>query len=720
MGPNCLTVIVPICDGRADALKAFLKDDIDPTYCANSRGLICKPMMPFYLMDGLHFASFVILDGVGAKPARLVFEATFDGPRDAFVDDLVKIAGAGLDAIFKNCHGYPATGPTLPAAISDYLVANDLGAQLMFRGAPGRTVSQIKREAELRKRLKDCASEEAGSVSKGLSDTPNSISGVQSLLQTVGVRRDMSVAWAEDRYREPPEITYGLALAFFRFLPLIVGLAALWWLLYVWLLAPFADRVTASTFFSSPYAGLTDVYYSFKFACTPLDGLPDTLCRRVARLVAYPFLPVPPLALLLVLVVLAIRWLQHGRNILYLNPFAQTRANSALSNLLGAVRYVARTLTVLLLVAALVDAPCKLACGIANHSSVTRSLAWLLRPGACFDDPSHFPNGGVTMVVLLGLAAIFGILLFMRTTITIRDQFLADIGAYERSSKLKLDLLRIGLFVSGGALTVSLVNLVSKLMSANILAAIPLWLIIMIATCVVLAGLTAIFWLLVWHGLLEYVERRFQSGDYRPADELLERADQNEGAYRREDWGNNKRQNQLVSLTHVKPGWWNYIWLRLTLFAIDVLGRYYYNKGSLADIPTILSARWVLIDNGRQLLFLDHYSGAWDSYLSEFVDMGAVKGVNAIWTNTFVKVPANGQDTAASYEFPRTNYIFWKGAQNERAFKAYVRHSQIETLVWYGAYPDLDIVAVNRATALRCGLFESNTMDRCDAILQDL
>jgi hypothetical protein len=91
-------------------------------------------------------------------------------------------------------------------------------------------------------------------------------------------------------------------------------------------------------------------------------------------------------------------------------------------------------------------------------------------------------------------------------------------------------------------------------------------------------------------------------------------------------------------------------------------------------------------------LFLDHDGGAWDSYLNEFIDMGAVEGLNAIWTNTFVKA---GQK---SYGFPETEYRFWKGAQLERPFKAYVRQSQIETIVWYSAYPSLATVNINTFT----------------------
>ena len=108
--------------------------------------------------------------------------------------------------------------------------------------------------------------------------------------------------------------------------------------------------------------------------------------------------------------------------------------------------------------------------------------------------------------------------------------------------------------------------------------------------------------------------------------------------YAREEGGNNRFQNHLTSLTRVKPGFVHAVALRATLFAINLLSRFWFNVGTLGDIPTILSARWVLIDGGRRLLFLDNYGGAWDSYLNEFIDMTAVKGLNAIWTNTFVEV----------------------------------------------------------------------------------
>jgi hypothetical protein len=107
-------------------------------------------------------------------------------------------------------------------------------------------------------------------------------------------------------------------------------------------------------------------------------------------------------------------------------------------------------------------------------------------------------------------------------------------------------------------------------------------------------------------------------------------------------------------------------------------------------------------------LFFTNYGGGWDSYLNEFIDMGAVQGLNAIWSNTFIKP----RDSNPGYAFPATEFYLWKGAQAEQPFKAYVRHSQVETLVWYGAYPTLSIKNVNANTDLRQALFES--LPACD------
>ena len=154
--------------------------------------------------------------------------------------------------------------------------------------------------------------------------------------------------------------------------------------------------------------------------------------------------------------------------------------------------------------------------------------------------------------------------------------------------------------------------------------------------------------------------------------------------------------------------------LRVALFAVNLLARYWFNRGELGGIPTILSARWVMIDGGRRLLFLDNYGGAWDSYLNEFIDLPGFKGLTALWSNTFVH--ADG----SRFSFPATRFLLWGGAQSEQPFKAYVRESQIETLVWYSAYPMLSTVNVNANTDLRQAMSQPLASCEVDAVFQRL
>jgi hypothetical protein len=162
----------------------------------------------------------------------------------------------------------------------------------------------------------------------------------------------------------------------------------------------------------------------------------------------------------------------------------------------------------------------------------------------------------------------------------------------------------------------------------------------------------------------------------------------------------------------VKPGFLRASLLRATLFFIGLLSRFWFNRGDLGGIPTILAARWVLIDGGRRLLFLTNYGGGWESYLDEFIDMGAVTGLNAIWTNTFVKTA----NCMRHYAFPPTKFYLWRGAEAEQPFKAYVRQSQIETIVWYSAYPTLSVINLNTNTDLRQALFKQLAPYELDSV----
>ncbi|HMI89429.1 MAG TPA: hypothetical protein VK550_35385 [Polyangiaceae bacterium] len=132
-------------------------------------------------------------------------------------------------------------------------------------------------------------------------------------------------------------------------------------------------------------------------------------------------------------------------------------------------------------------------------------------------------------------------------------------------------------------------------------------------------------------------------------------------------------QNALSHCVVVKPGIVRRLVLRIVFWAVrqkvSIIERH---RGSLGGIASIHFARWVPLDGGDRLLFLSDYDGSWESYLAEFVDRAST-GLSSIWSNTV--------------GFPETWLLVFKGARDEGGFKKWTRDKQIETPIWYSAYP---------------------------------
>lgn len=146
------------------------------------------------------------------------------------------------------------------------------------------------------------------------------------------------------------------------------------------------------------------------------------------------------------------------------------------------------------------------------------------------------------------------------------------------------------------------------------------------------------------------------------------------------------------ALTHVVPlkGVERLALLSFSHGYIDKLARNYFDDiGQLGGIPTIHFAKWLLIDDDTRLVFFSNYDSSWESYLGDFVDRAAI-GLNLAWTLT--------------KEYPTTSYLTRLGASDEERFKAWSRAYQRPTQVFYTAYPELGIAALNNNTWIRCGL----------------
>ncbi len=120
--------------------------------------------------------------------------------------------------------------------------------------------------------------------------------------------------------------------------------------------------------------------------------------------------------------------------------------------------------------------------------------------------------------------------------------------------------------------------------------------------------------------------------------------------------------------------------------------RHFNDIGELGGIPSIHFAKWALIDGGERLLFLSNYDGSWESYLGDFIDKADI-GLNLAW--------------ACTLGYPKTFLLALGGARDEERFKAWSRSCQRPTPIFYSAYPDLSVAAVNNNTWIRHALHGS-------------
>jgi len=192
---------------------------------------------------------------------------------------------------------------------------------------------------------------------------------------------------------------------------------------------------------------------------------------------------------------------------------------------------------------------------------------------------------------------------------------------------------------------------------------------------------------LVFLAVLRYKEERDQEFplDYScPTRDLIDRED-------------HIVQNQLTIINYMKPGFFRLTTERVVQAAVNFLARYFLNEGMLGGIPSIHFARWVIIDDGRRLLFMSNFDGSWENYLGDFVDKAA-DGLTAVWSNTVHDKVENG--------FPKTKWLFLKGgARDEQRFKAYSRACQVTTDVWYSAYKELSVQNINNNSMIHAGLY---------------
>ncbi len=146
-------------------------------------------------------------------------------------------------------------------------------------------------------------------------------------------------------------------------------------------------------------------------------------------------------------------------------------------------------------------------------------------------------------------------------------------------------------------------------------------------------------------------------------------------------------QNALTHVVPLRPGAARASVLAHAHAIVDRISKeHFVYIGKLGKIPSIHFAKWLLLDEGRRLLFFSNYDKSWESYLGDFVDK-APEGLNLAWSST--------------QDYPRTVAFASEGAKDEETFKAWTRAYQVPTQVFYAAYPDLTIETINNNTWIR-------------------
>lgn len=161
--------------------------------------------------------------------------------------------------------------------------------------------------------------------------------------------------------------------------------------------------------------------------------------------------------------------------------------------------------------------------------------------------------------------------------------------------------------------------------------------------------------------------------------------------------------NQFSQLVTMKPGRVRLITFKAFMLFARVLIPFKFVTGKLMGIPTIHFARWVLFDDNKRVLFFSNFDGSWQQYLGDFIDQSGW-GLTGIFSNTD--------------KFPKTNFLITGGAYDEEHFLAWSRNSEVQTQVWYNAYPHLSIKNINNNSKIRSQLFMNSSEAEAAAFLK--
>jgi hypothetical protein len=216
---NPLTLVTPIKPERVNDLFDNLKE---------LRNELEKDL-PVRLesLGTIHYARWLVIDYdfIGNKPqaninSKLVFSSNFDGGVDEHILQLSDKARNIIDKLYDCCQGYNVEEITTTEQRADYLRQWQVPASAFYRGAPHRSLPQIKQEEALRQHVRNFLD------SKNWKDQ----NALEIFTQVrTEVENNPSFTWAKQKPIIP-------SVNYFQFALLVLVLLALLPIVIVWVL----------------------------------------------------------------------------------------------------------------------------------------------------------------------------------------------------------------------------------------------------------------------------------------------------------------------------------------------------------------------------------------------------------------------------------------------------------------------------------------------------
>ena len=135
-------------------------------------------------------------------------------------------------------------------------------------------------------------------------------------------------------------------------------------------------------------------------------------------------------------------------------------------------------------------------------------------------------------------------------------------------------------------------------------------------------------------------------------------------------------QSQFSAMGNVKPGFIRKSTMMFLLRMTDFLAPYLFSKGKLSGIPTVQFARWLIVNDGKQMIFLSNFDGNSENYLRDFINI-AGRQLTLMFCHTV--------------GYPKTRLMWFGGAKDADGFMAWARSFQVITNVWYSANKNVTV-----------------------------